>query len=102
MYSLSLLLLALPTLAFAAPTGWKPADQCNVPPDHGLYTDDLKLIGCITDEAWAAALNVSLEDQNQLRAFIFPSGTTKVGSDGVRYICLWFFGFIDCARALPE
>lgn len=94
--TLSLAGILVPSLAFAAPTGWKAAADCQVPPDHGVYDDYNKLSGCITEQAWAAAAFVSNDDQSKLRAFIFPSSTTKLGSNGVLYTCPWYFGFIDC------
>jgi hypothetical protein len=89
--------LFAPLVSLAAPTGWKPASDCVVPPDHGIWDDtNTYLTGCITDEAWQAAAAASNEDQSKLGAFIFPSGTAKVGSNGVTYVCPWWFGIFSC------
>lgn len=90
------ILVLAPSLALAAPTGWKAPADCHVPPDNGIYDDFNHLTGCIDSVVWAQSAVVSVGDQSKLRQFIFPSSTTKVGSDGVTYTCPWFFGFIDC------
>ena len=96
--------LLLPSAAFAAPTGWKPAAECVVPPDHGIWNvTNTAITGCITSSAWdaaQAAQAANFGDQSKLVAFFFPSGTVRTGSNGVSYTCPWWFGFISCI--LPE
>jgi hypothetical protein len=70
----------LPMIALAAPTGYKDARDCQVPPDHGVYGGpEGQLSGCITAEAWDAAQKVSLNQAN-LQPFIraLPSSAATV------------------------
>jgi|HubBroStandDraft_6_1064221.scaffolds.fasta_scaffold1330654_2 hypothetical protein len=85
------LTLAFPLTALAAPTGWKPADQCTVPPDHGIYSDDglNTLIGCITDEAWQAAAAAQAA-QNSENLPVVAAGSTVTDEMGVQYTCPWY------------
>jgi hypothetical protein len=81
------LTFALPLSAFAAPTGWKPADQCTVPPDHGVWnSDDTQLIGCITDEAWQAAQAAAAAANGQ-HLPVVAAGTVVSDQYGMTYQC---------------
>jgi hypothetical protein len=82
------LALAFPLSALAAPTGWKPADQCTVPPDHGIYSDDgfNTLVGCITDEAWQAAAAAQAAQSGQ-NLPVVAAGVTVTDEMGVQYTC---------------
>lgn len=87
-----------PAVALAAPSGWKDAADCQVPPDHGVWDNsNTVLVGCITDEAWKQAATASAADQAKLGQYMFPANTTKRGSNGVLYGCFvgqpWFFTF---------
>jgi hypothetical protein len=92
------LTLAFPLSALAAPTGWKPADQCTVPPDHGIYSADglNTLVGCITDEAWQAAAAAQAA-QNGQNLPAFAAGATVTDEMGIQYTCPWyvFNGCVD-------
>ena len=103
LFLLAVAALLAPSFALAAPTGWKPAADCVVPPDHGIWNEtNTAITGCITEAAWSAAQasQAANGDQQKLAPFIFPSGTSKVGSNGVSYPCPWWFEFISCV--LPE
>lgn len=95
--------LLVPSLALAAPAGYKDAADCKVPPDHGIWNlDNTKITGCISADAWNAAqapTRVVGEDAKYVAA-LFAAGTERVGKNGVRYSCPAFFFRFMCV--LPE
>lgn len=90
-----ILALALPLSALAAPTGWKDAPDCVVPPDHGVWSADMTtLVGCITDEAWQAAQADAQARGNIQLPYVAP-GATLTDEMGVQYTCEWYI-FSGC------
>lgn len=86
------LTLIVPTAAFAAPKGWKDAAQCVVPPDHAVWnSDNTKIIGCITDDAWQAAMQEAASRNNMHLPVIAP-GASVTDEEGVVYahVCPFF------------
>lgn len=80
--------LAMSSLALADSA--TPASQCNVPPDHGIYSDEDILIGCIPAAQYSAAVAAQAGLSAQKLPLVAP-GASVTDQYGVTEGCPAFY-----------